>query len=195
MKLALAPVGDAMTTFLALGEAEDVARARIGDVDAQARRAAAELAESREALIQLEAGAPTVQERAAAEKRLARAEQTAGERWPERHAGAERGALDARHALQRFAAEHLDELVNEVEEAGAAAAEQVNHAAGLFLRSLERRDQIERDLISIVALTRMMKPGDTNRSNADDARRAVQTLLQNGGEVGPELVVRDLVSA
>jgi hypothetical protein len=189
VKLQLVPAGEAMATLAALGEAEDQARARIDQVDAQTRAAHTEVNEAREALVQLEAGSPTPSERKQAEARLAKAEQAAAERWPERRQGAERAARESRQTLQLYAAEHLPELVAEVEETGAAAAEQVNACAEAFLEAMKRRDEVERNLTQIVALTRSMQPNDYNRSVADDARRAIRALLANGGEVGPALRV------
>jgi hypothetical protein len=189
VKLQLVPAGEEMATLAALGEAEDQARARIDDVDAQTRAAHTEVNEAREALVELEAGSPTPSERKQAEARLAKAEQAAAERWPERRQGAERAAREARQALQLYAAEHLADLVAEVEEEGRAVAEQVDHAAEAFLAALDRRGEVERNLTQIVALTRSMQPNDYNRSKADDARRSVQALLANGGEVGPALRV------
>jgi hypothetical protein len=189
VKLQLVPIGEAMATLAALGEAEDQARARIDQVDAQTRAAHTEVNEAREALVQLEAGSPTPGERKQAEARLAKAEQTVAERWPERRQGAERAAREARQALQLYAAEHLPELVAEVEEEGRAVAEQVDHACEAFLAAMKRRDEVERNLTQVVALTRSMQPNDYNRSVADDARRAIRALLANGGEVGPALRV------
>jgi hypothetical protein len=189
VKLQLVPVGEAMATLAALGEAEDQARARVDDVSGEARQAIAERDQAREALIRLEASQANPQERTKAEKHLAEAEEKAAKPWPERRQGAERAAREARQTLQLYAAEHLPELVAEVEEEGRAVAEQVDHAAEAFLEALKRRDEVDRNLSQIVALTRSMQPNDTNRSKADDARRAIQALLANGGEVGPALRV------
>src|SRR4051812_27557564 len=118
-----------MEELVALAGREDELRAKVDEVGRDARRASEELAEAREALIELErhAGAgekSSAQERKAAETRLAKAQQEAAAPWGERLAGAERAAADDRGAIQRHAAEHLDELVAELEESGADAAEQ-----------------------------------------------------------------------
>jgi hypothetical protein len=91
-------------------------------------------------------------------------------------------------------AEHLDELVGELEEDGRAAAEQVDHAAEAFLAATERRAEAERTLIQVVALARRMNPNDVTRSRADEAAHAVSALMQRGGESGPALRVREPVS-
>jgi hypothetical protein len=145
-----------------------------------------ELTEARAALVELErkagAGGPTAQQRAAAEKRLSKAEAAAGEPWVERRQGAEAAALDGRHALQQFATENLDALVGEVEQAGADAAEQVNSAAEAFLAAVDRHTQVGRNLTDVVALTRSMRLGDISHPRSDQARREIATLLQQGGE-------------
>jgi hypothetical protein len=176
-----------MTRLVALAEAEEQARDRITAVELDARQAGAELAEAREALVRLEAGTPTTQQRAAAEKSLTEAERKTTERWPERRAGAERAAREARQALVQFATEHLPELVAEIEDDGRAAAEHVNACGEAFQAACSHRDQAERNLIQIVALTRGMGPNDVSRARSGEARQAVQMFLSAGGEDAPSL--------
>jgi hypothetical protein len=86
----------------------------------------------------------------------------------------------------------LDELVAEIEEDGRAAAEMVNAAAERFLEAVERRAQVERELTSVVALTRpTMRPGDVTWPRSDQAAAEVRALLERGGEVGPVLRLRE----
>jgi hypothetical protein len=199
MVLIAQPRSDAMVELVRLAQTETELRARVEQVSAAARLAAAELTEAREALVQLErsAGAdgPTAQQRAAAEKRLARAEEAVKAPWPERAAGAEHAARDAHQAVRLHAAEYLDELVHELEQDGHAAAEQVDHTAEAFLAATRRRAEAEHALISLVALTRRMSPGDVNRSRADEAARTVQALIDGGGETAPVLRARQPVPA
>jgi hypothetical protein len=200
MRSALSPQarGEAMVELARLAHAEQEMRGRVDQTAAAARRAQAELAEAREALVAIErsAGAegPSASERAAAEKRLARAEQEARAPWRERVQGAERAAQDAHRLVQLHAAENLGELVAELEEDGEAAAAEVDQAAQAFLAAVARRAEAERALIATVALTRRMNPNDVSRSRADEARRAVEALLAAGGETAPELR-RELVPA
>jgi hypothetical protein len=42
-------------------------------------------------------------------------------------------------------------------------------------------------LTEVAALTKRMNAGDITRSRADQARRAVQALIQAGGETAPRL--------
>jgi hypothetical protein len=193
MRIAVEPRGEAMVKLVRLGQAEEELRARVGQVDVDARRAGAELVAAREALVELErrAGAdgPTAQQRKQAEARLTKAEEAAAAPWTQRHQGAEAAARDGRHALQRHAALHLDELVAEIEENGRAVAEQVDHAAEALLAAIDWRAQVEATLTQVVALTRLMSPGDISRTSTDEVRIAVQGFLGAGGEVGPTVRV------
>jgi hypothetical protein len=187
VKLALAATGEEMVMLVAFGEAEEQARERVTAVETAARQATADLAEAREALVQLEAGSPTTQERTKAEKALAQAEENAAKPWRERLEGAQRGAREARQSLARFAREHRAALVAEVEERGRDVADQVDHAGEAFIAAINQRMVVERDLTAIVALTRPMQPGDISRARSDEARQAVARFLQLGGEDGPTL--------
>jgi hypothetical protein len=195
----LQPRGEAMTELLRLAGREQELRARVDEVGRAARAAGAELADAREALAELERRAATeqvsTQARRKAEERLARAEQEAAAPWPQRHQGAERAAQDGRHAIQRHVAEHFAEIVSELEENGAAAAEQVDHTAEAFLAATARRAEAERNLISVVALTRNMGPNDVSRATSDEARQAVSAFVQRGGENAPVLRIAEPVSA
>jgi hypothetical protein len=193
----IAARGEAMVELVRLAEREAEAQARIGEVGREARAAAQEVQDAREALIELERKPDGVSmaQRRKVEARLALAEEKVAERWPEKRAGAERAARDRRHELQLFAAEHLNELVGELEQDGRDAAEGVDRAAEAFLRAVERRTETERALIEVTALTRAMSPNDVARSRADEARAAVEAMLQGGGEVAPTLRIDVPVAA
>jgi hypothetical protein len=187
-----------MKELAELVQREAEARARVDEIGREARAAAEEVAAAREALVQLERHARdgvTVAQRAKAEKRLTLAEERAEERWRERRAGAERAAMDAHHAVQLHAAEHLPELVAELEEDGRAAAGQVDAAAQAFLDAVGRRAEIDRALTEVVALTRHMRPGDIARARSHEAAQEVRALLQQGGEAAPVLRVELPVGA
>jgi hypothetical protein len=201
MELALEPRSEAMTELVRLSAAEQELQRRVDLVGGETRRATSELAEAREALVELErnagAAGPSVQQRAAAEKRLARAEEAAGQPWRERIAGAEHAVRDARSAVRLHAAQHLDELVDELEQAGAEAAELVDAAAESFVAAVERCEAAERDLIATVALTgRAMTPNDVNRLRSGEAAQAVRQFLAQGGEQAAALrIARPLPAA
>jgi hypothetical protein len=191
--------GEAMQELARLAEAETKLRARIDEISRQARAANEELVAARESLVELERQAGTgkvsAQARKEAEQRLDKAEQAAAERWAERRAGAERAATDGRHAIQRHVAENFDEIMDELEEIGAAAAEGVNRAAESFLDACTTRIQAEQNLTAVAALARQMRPGDVVFPKSDAARLAVAAMLQAGGEVGPALREREPVPA
>jgi chromosome segregation ATPase len=187
MELALEPRGDAMTELVRLSAAEQELRRRVEQVDNEARFANAELTAAREQLVELErkagAGGPRAQQRRKVEQRLAEAEQAAAQPWRERIAGAEQAVRDARSAVRQHAAQHLDELVDELEQAGAEAAEFVDAAAESFVAAVERCEAVERDLIATVALTgRAMTPADVSRLRSGEAAQAVRQFLAQGGE-------------
>lgn len=195
----LEPRGPAMIELVRLAEDEQRLRARVDEIGRAARDATAELAAAREALAELERRAATEQVTAQpwrkAEERLARAEQAASAPWPQRRAGAERAAQDGRQLIQRHIAEHFNAIVSELEENGAAAAEQVDHAAEAFLAATYRRAEADRNLTAVVALTRRMTPNDVTRARSDEAVRAVSAFIERGGEVGPALRIEHEVSA
>jgi hypothetical protein len=186
-----------MKELVELVQGEDEARARVDEINRQARAATQEVADAREALIQLErqAGGITMAQRRKAEARLSLAEEAAAAPWRERRAGAEHAARDAHHAVQLHAAQHLNELVAELEEDGRAAAEQVDHAAQAFLDAVQRRAEVDRALTETVALTRAMRPGDIARGRSEEATRAVTALLQRGGEAPPAVRIELPVAA
>jgi hypothetical protein len=196
MELGLQPQGEAMVDLLDLNRREQEQRARVDEVSAEARRAQEELALARAALIEAERRGDDAEIRAKLERRLAAASKRAQEPWAERLAGAERAAQDARHAVQIHAGAHLSELVAEIEQAGAAAAERVDDAARGFLAAVAACQSAERDLIQIVAATgRRMGPHDVSRLRSGEAANAVTAFLQQGGERAATLRVGVPVSA
>jgi len=195
----LDPQGPAVIELVCLAKREEELRAQVDDVGRQARAATAELAEAREALAEMErhiaAGEVDAQSRTKAERRLARAEQTASVPWPQRRAGAERATQDARHALQLHIAEHFSEIVEELQENGRTAAAQVDHAAEAFVPACDARAEADQILTSVVALARHMRPNDVARTKTDAARREGIALIEGGGERAPELRIAEPLSA
>jgi hypothetical protein len=175
----------AMAELQRLAEVEARLRDRIDEVNTAARFAQAELVAAREKLIQLEADGANAQKRGQAEKRLADATKATGEPWSERVQGAERAAQAAHDEVIRYATRNLAALIDGLEENGRAAAGQVDHAAQAFLDACQARVQAETELTAVVALTRRMNPGDIAHSRADEARLAVQALIERGGEAAP----------
>jgi hypothetical protein len=173
-----------------LAELEHEALARVDEVERAASAVGEELAAAQEALIEAERRRVTATDRRKLEQRLASARERHAEPWAERMQGARRAAVDARHAMQRHATEHLDELVAVLEADGRDAADGVDQAAHAFMRAVEHRAACESRLTSIVSMTRpSMRPGDIQRARSDEAALAVSRFLQQGGEAAPTLRV------
>jgi predicted NACHT family NTPase len=162
-------------------------REHIHTVDAQTRAAGAELTSAREHLIQLEAGSPTAKQRADAERRLAAASEQAGKPWLERRAGAERAAATAHQQAQTYVADNLDAIIDELEENGRAAADQVDQAAGQFLAAVAARAAADQTAHAVLSLGARIQPGDIAGARSDEAAIAVRRLLEQGGEAAPTL--------
>jgi hypothetical protein len=200
MELHLDPQSEAMAGLLRLVEREHELRTHVGEVERGARAAGQERVDAREALTELECRAATEPVSAAsrrkAEDRVTQAEQAATALWPARLRGAERAAREGRHAIQRHIAEHFNVIVSELEANGAAAAEEVDHAAEAFLAATARRAEAERALIGVVATVRSpMGPNDVSRATSDEAVRAVSSFIQRGGENAPVFRIPEPASA
>jgi hypothetical protein len=124
-----------------------------------------------------------------AEASLTKARILAAEPWAERRAGIQAAARDEEHAIQVFVAEHLDELVAELEEDADAAADAVNRACGAVESAYLERQLVEQRLTALVGMVRIPRPGDISRTVAEDVRRAAADLLLAGGEQAPKLRV------
>jgi vacuolar-type H+-ATPase subunit H len=121
----------------------------------------------------------------AAEETLAAARATASEPWNERARAAKMGADDLLHQMQRFAAEHLDELLEGLREKGEAAARTVDAGAEMILDGYAARAAAEREVFALISMIRATKPGDVERTKAEQLAGEAQKLLREGGEVAP----------
>jgi hypothetical protein len=188
------PRSEPMQELARLLAAEDAARARIGTLNATIRSAGAELAAAREALTALEASDPTAQQRTSAEKRYQAASAEAGQPWQERQRGVERAVAAAHQAVQVYVAEHFDTLVDELEQNGRHAAEQVDQAAEQFLAAVAARADADRTLSQTVSFAQRLQPGEIAFARSDEAATAVRRLLDSGGEAAPTLRTREPVA-
>ena len=100
--------------------------------------------------------------------------------WPERRA--ERAARDARADVQRFAAEHLAPILDELGEEGRKAA-----AAAVQAAFVGRAD-VEERTYEVLSLVRPSRPGDVRRTRAEALYNAAGALLLGGGESSPEVL-------
>jgi hypothetical protein len=143
---------------------------------------------ARAALIEAERrGGPAAAERAKLEKALVQAEARASERWAERIEGARQAVRDAHADVQRFTAEHLDELVAEKERDGEVAAARVTEYAEALLAAFHERERVAGEIATLVSTVARLHPGDLAFSHAEAAARACQELVESGGETPPVL--------
>jgi hypothetical protein len=163
--------------------------ARIGELEQQQRAAAEAREVTRAQLIEFERrgdGKPAMRDKL--EAALADAERKASERWPERIEGARHAVRDAEHELRLFTAEHLHELVGEVEARGAEAAADVVAAAEALLEAYRRRAQAEQQIGELVTLAgARIHPADIGPPTRAERAAAECTRLVEEGEPGPQL--------
>jgi hypothetical protein len=164
------------------------AEAKVDSLRAEQRTTAATRELARTALIQAERDGTTPAQRTKLEKALGEAETRASQRWAERIEGARQAARDAQFELQRFTAEHLTELVAQVEADGERATEKVNTAATALVEAFNEREQVAAQIAALASQAGRINPGDVSRSAAEGAAQAAAALIQRGGEVAPTLL-------
>jgi hypothetical protein len=143
-----------------LGERRARAAARIEQLEKEAREAGRALTEARDALVDFERRGGRPAERTKLERTLAEAKARAAEPWQERVEGARHALRDVDAEQQRFAGEHLTELVETLEADGRIAATDLNaHAQGV-LEAFQRRERIAAE---ISALASTVGPGPSRR--------------------------------
>jgi hypothetical protein len=166
------------------------------EMEAKQREAAAAVARCSRELEELERKAISSGEqvgqaaRQRAEKALADAKREAAQPWNERARAARFGADDLRGQAGRFAAEHLDELLDGLHERGESAARVVDDGARLILTGVAQRQQIEQETFALISLIRQARPNDVQRSRSDQLAQEAQKLIARGGEAPPDVVVR-----
>jgi hypothetical protein len=137
-------------------------------------------------LTRVQIGGPAA-ERAKLEKALTDTEARASERWPERIEGARQSIRDAQQQVQVFTAEHLSELVADLEQEGEVAAANVTAAAEAVVTAHQERERIAGEMGALVSQVARPRPGDVSYSRADQVVRAASDLIQAGGEEPPRL--------
>jgi len=78
--------------------------------------------------------------------------------------GARLAVTDAQHAVQRYVAEHLDELVAEREKAAAAKTSEFNEHLKTAVWLYAEIQQIANEITTLAALIGPMRPGDVSGS-------------------------------
>jgi hypothetical protein len=159
----------------------------VEEIEHEARASASAAAEAAAALVEHERRGGRAAERQQLEQALAEAKAKAAEPWHERAEGARQAVRDADQELRRYQAEHLDELVEVLQEDGRiAAADLTTHAEGV-VTAFARREEIARQISALAGSIGRVFPGDVSGTNAQRLVDAARELIAAGGEVAPEL--------
>jgi hypothetical protein len=181
--------GNAIEELAALEARRAKAATHLDSVEAGARQAQAAVQERAQELAELERTGATSQRRTAAEQALGKAREAADRQlWAARIEGARQAIRGADVEIRQFTAEHLDPLLAGLEqERGVAAAERINRGAAEVVAGFLEWEAVATEIGQVVG--RVARPGvhDVSRSQADDAARACQALLGQGGEQAPRL--------
>lgn len=120
---------------------------------------------------------------------LAKARGRAAEPWAERRAGARRAMFDHDALIQRFTVERYAELQAGLREQGEAARTAVDDAAGQLVAAHGAWEGIAGRMSALASSIAPVRPGDWVRARAERAAGEAARLLDNGGELVPD--VRD----
>ena len=161
---------------------------RIDGIEQERREANQQRDQARHDLVQLERHGGTQAERTKLEKQLADAEATAGQPWPQRVEGARHAARDVDQERQQFIADHLTELVADLETAGQAVAERLTEHAQEVVDAYADRERIAAEISRLAATVGPLWPGDVARSRCEELARVVDAVLLQGGEEPPRLL-------
>ena len=165
------------------------AASRIAGLESQWRDAVEASRLASGALTELERNGGSATSCHAAEEKLADAKQLAGEPWAERISGAKAAARDVDRRYREHIAEHLGELLDELEADRRVAAERVNAAAADLNSAHVAWQNAATEISATIALVGQLSTADVRRSRpeADEAARAAIALVGVGGERGPQL--------
>jgi hypothetical protein len=167
------------------------AESRVGEVEAEQRKASATLAATREAVAEFHRqGGGRPAERDRLEQALAKAKAEVDAPWAERIDGARRAARDARAVVQRFVAENLGELVEARQANGQAAAERINTACSEMLAGYQEWSAVANEISALLSMVAPVRPGDVSFTRCEALAAEATRLLHEGGERAP--VVRHM---
>ena len=121
-------------------------------------------------------------ERAKARKRLADAKATADEPWSLRAEGGRRALSDLDRRISTHVLETFDQLRADIEGEAVQAAERIDRAAQEIIDAFREREQISTRLMGLTSVISTPRPGDVNRSRADQLAREAGKLMDGGGE-------------
>jgi hypothetical protein len=186
-----APRCEAAVELTRLLGARDELEAKLDARDREQRAAAKTLAQRSGELTALEKRAlegeqVSAAQRGKAEDALAKAKVAAAAPWGERRSAIQQAIDGHRGRVQAFTADHFGELVEEIEQDGAAAARAVDAAAETLVAAyLERAAASQRLDTLIASVNGASRFGDVALSRADAIFREASRMLQEGGEAAP----------
>jgi hypothetical protein len=184
-----------MTELASLLERQQQLLAKVDELDATQREAAAAVARASDELVRLERAALggqkiTPRARAEAEQALSAARVEAAQPLRERRAAAQQASEDARAAAQVYVGEHLDALLADLGADGRRAVEAIDAAAEALLANFDARAAVEQRTFALISMVRPVRPGDVQRARSEPVAAAARALLDQGGEVPPDVLVR-----
>jgi hypothetical protein len=164
------------------------ADARVEQLEVEQQAAARARIDARAALVEAERRGVSAAERGKAEKAVADAEAKPtiiGARVE----GARAAARDLEGVIQKYVAEHLDELLDELAAQGERAASAIDAGAAAILDGYAARAEVERQTFELISMIRRSQTSDVERSTADELARQAKLLLDAGGERRPVVLV------
>jgi hypothetical protein len=160
---------------------------RLDELDRSQREASQALQQARAAVVEAERKDAAPAARGKLESALRTAEARAAEPWPQRLEGAKASLRDADKERREFIGEHLTELVEERERAGAECAARINdHLTGLAAAYSEW-NTIAQQITALASSVAPLRPGDVSYTRVESLIREVEAVLLRGGEQGPVL--------
>ena len=201
----LEPRGEAAVELARLIDSRAELEAKLDALDREQRGTAETLAKRSAELTALEKRALEGEQVGAADRRkaedaLVKAKAAHAANWAEKRSALRQAIAGHQGRVQAFVGEHFTELVAEVEQDGAEAAQAVDTAATKLVEAARERDAASRRLDALVtAVCGQSKFGDVAISRSEAVVGAAERLLSDGGEVAPtlrpELVPRQGVTA
>jgi hypothetical protein len=181
--------GNAIEELAALEVGRAEAATHLDSVEAGARQAQAAVQERAQELAELERTGATSQRRTAAEAALRKAREAADHQlWVARIESARQAIRAADVEIRQFTAENLDALLAGLEqERGLAATERINRGAAEVVAGFREWQAVATEIGQVLGRVARPGPGDVSRSLSDEAARACQALLGQGGEQAPRL--------
>jgi hypothetical protein len=164
--------------------------ARIDDLERQQGQANADAAKAAAAVADAERAAlagEDVPDTKKLDAALSRARSRAAEPWAERRDGARRALADHDAAIQCFTVEKYADLQAGLRAEGEAVTRAVDQAAADLVAAHTEWEHVASRMTALASSIRPQRPGDWTYSRAERAAAEAGRLLDNGGEVVPDV--------